>query len=177
MSYNVAIVLGLIVALGATIYACVAIVPEDKRAGLSQFLQKVHDIFNFKSLILEKIVKVLYIFSTLFCIGAGFFLLFAVIPGWYGSSSTALYGILLLILGPFVMRISYESAMLFILLVKNTMEIRGKLCSTQAAPAAPEAPETPEAPAAPRKVYCSNCGTPYNPDEGGCPNCSGQQQP
>jgi len=219
MSVAVAILIGAIIAIAATIYACIAIVPEKKRAGLKgSFLVFVHDLCNFKALLLEKILKVLYIFCTCMCIAGGFFMLFARIKFWGYSQSMALYGVAMLILGPIVMRILFESAMLVILGVKNIIQINQKLGSgaapaapkapaakapaapapapapapaapvAPAAPAAPvyaqpaPAPAAPVAPAAPapapapapavepRYVFCTECGTRYDANAGGCPN-------
>ncbi len=144
---------GGIIGLIATIVLCIMVVPEKKRATLNnKFLVVLHDIFNFKDLLLEKILKVLYVLSTVVSVCIGFFMLFAseryydyYYGGYYGGQSYFLAGLLVIVLAPIVLRVVYEFMMLTILLVKNVIDINKKL----AAPKAPEAPVAPEAPAAP----------------------------
>ena len=117
MNPTIADVLGTIVALTCTILSLILITPKSKREGLNKFFQFIHDLFNFKFLIIEKILKALYIFSTLFCIATGFFLLFSGYSygryseyfGGYGSyQSLAPAGLILMFFGPIIMRLFYE---------------------------------------------------------------------
>ena len=118
MPLTTALIIGLILALIATVLVYLFVMPERARNSLPKFLQFLHDIFNFKSLLIEKIIKVLYVFCTLGCIGVGIFLLFG---------SNFVWGILLIILGPLVVRIIYEFMMLKILEVQNVISINRKL--------------------------------------------------
>ena len=127
MPIYVAVILGVIVAIAGTVLAYLYILPEKKRASLPKFFQVVADLFNFKYLVLEKILKALYIFSTLACIGIGFFMLFSVTYGWFDVSYMGFWGLLVIILGPVITRLIYEGSMLVILLVKNTIELNEKL--------------------------------------------------
>lgn len=135
-------IIGLVFALAATIVVWIKIVPEKKRPNLNRFFRYIHDLFNFKSLWLERILKFLYIFETFFCIIGGFFLLFnfqtyedILFNDIFSSSSSShtytvwngWTGLLLMTLGPIVARILFEFLMMLILLVKNTMEINDKL--------------------------------------------------
>ncbi len=177
MSVPLAVILGCIFALGLTIYICIAVMPVKKRAGLSAFFKKLHDIVNFRQLLVEQLLKIFYTFTSLLCICGGFFLLFARTKGLFTTVSTFLPGLLLLILGPIFTRILYELAMISILLLKNTMEINKRLGGTGAQgnfaeeidfdipaikkPAAPKAPEAaPQAPAAPVDIP-----TPIEPED------------
>ena len=87
MSVGLAVLIGAVIALAATVAACILFIPEKKRAGLgSPILVFLHDLCNFKVLLLEKILKVLYIFCTCLCVAGGFFMLFSrsttgIIPG------------------------------------------------------------------------------------------------
>lgn len=124
-------ILALICALGATVLAFLFIVPEKKRKNLNKIGKLVHDILNFKFLIIEKIMQALYIFSTAFSIMAGFFMLFYFksYSGW-GYSETYWgggWGLLLMIGGPIVIRLAYEGIMMAILLVKNVIQINNKV--------------------------------------------------
>ena len=137
MPINVAYIIGGIIALGGTIAAFIMIVPDKKRPTLNKFFKWLHDFFNFKSLWLEKILKFLYINATLSCIAVGFFMLFSGYESYSYSSysshshssfqSFAGYGVLLMFLGPVIVRIFYEFLMLIILLVKNATDINNKL--------------------------------------------------
>ncbi len=125
-------IIGAILALAATIVAWIMIVPENKRPKLNKFFQYLHDLFNFKSLWLEKILKFLYIFETFACVIVGFVLLFnfSSYSGIYGRSHVrwnGWIGLLLMIFGPIINRIIYEFLMMLVLLVKNTMDINDKL--------------------------------------------------
>ena len=172
MGITTALILGLIIAIGCTIAACILIVPEKKRASLNKFWMVMHDIFNFKDLLLEKILKVLYVFSTLFCIAFGFFMLFSGYRSFWDGSfhSYALQGFLVMILGPIFTRISYEFLMMTILLVKNTMSINNKLSGKAVKKEEPVAVAAAAEKAEPKMVFCPACGTRYDANSGGCPN-------
>ena len=124
MPVTIAYILGAVCGLAAAVVAFIMIVPDQKREKLNPFFRYIHDLFNFKSLWIEKIMKFLYIFETLACIGIGFFMLFSVAP--FTRSYMGLYGILLILLGPVVVRILYEFIMLAILAVKNLIELNNK---------------------------------------------------
>ena len=153
MTLGTAVAIGAIIGLILTVVLCIMVVPEKKRSTLNnKFLVVLHDIFNFKDLLLEKIIKVLYVLTTVACVCIGFFMLFSsnryydYYYGTYiGGQSYFLPGLLLMVLGPIVLRITYEFMMLTILLVKNVIDINKKL----KAPEAPVAPKAPVAPAEP----------------------------
>ena len=132
MPINVALTLAFISAVICTILSFVFIVPKSRRNRLNGFLKFVHDLFNFKFLIVEMILKAFYVFSTLFVIGLGFFLLFSGYQDNYGIfgdsgfKSFAGAGILVMLIGPVVVRIVYEFFMITVLLVKNVIEINNR---------------------------------------------------
>ncbi len=138
MSTTLCIVLGVMLALAATVLAVIFILPEKKASSKNAFVRFLHKIISFKSLMLDKILKILYIFSTAYVILTGFLMLFGfenlfggysyyLRPTWLGG-----YGLLLIFVGPIVVRIVYESLMMFILLVRNTIDIRNKLYNEEA---------------------------------------------
>ena len=124
-------ILALLSAIAATVLAFIFIVPEKKRAKLGGIAKLLHDILNFKFLIVEKIMQAFYIFSTAFVMMTGFFMLFYVeeVGGYYYSSTVWYggYGLLVMILGPILVRLAYEFVMMFILLIKNVIQINNKL--------------------------------------------------
>ncbi len=158
MNLATACAVGGVIGLILTIVLCIMVVPEKKRGTLgNKFLVVLHDIFNFKDLLLEKILKGLYILTTVTSVCIGFFLLFAseryydyYYGGYIGGQSYFGVGLLVLIVAPIALRIVYEFMMLTILLVKNVIDINKKLASPKAseAPVAPEAPVEPAAPVA-----------------------------
>ncbi len=166
-------IIGVVLAIAGTVLAFIFILPEKRRASLNKFFQTVADIFNFKVLFIEIILKALYIFLTLFCVVCGFFMLFSgqKTSSFWGEGSFqsfALQGLLLMIVGPIVVRITYELLMLIILMVQNVISINKKMPK----PTQEEVPQTPVAPSAPatKMVYCTHCGTRYDALQGGCPN-------
>ncbi len=125
-----------VIAVLATIVAIILlyrfIVPEKRRPYLNKLGQFLHDVFNFKFLIVEKVMQFFYILATTFvvCYGVSMILGIDVYRSAYYGSSTewyGIYGILIAIVGPFAIRLAYELLMLFILLVKNVMQINKKL--------------------------------------------------
>ncbi len=157
----------IILSLVAAIAVAIFIAPEKKKGQQQGFVAWLNDLFNFRTLFVEKIFKFLYILSTCFCLIGGLFTLFSAIGTKYGGDYLALSGLLVMVLGPVAVRIVYEIVMMFILLVKNTIQINNKLPDNGAAPAAPAY----VAPAAPNYVFCTNCGTKYDANVGRCPNC------
>lgn len=173
-----------LLAIAATVLAFVFIVPEKRREKLNAFGRFLHDTCNFKYLVVEKLLQALYIFSTALIILNGFFLLFQSVYGhWLGG-----YGILIMVVGPIVLRLIYELLMMVVLLVKNVIGINNKLKNqngdTDAGDvfAAPDVSEMREVirqrrdaatqtPAAPQPHFCTKCGSPLD-EAGNCPNCT-----
>ena len=151
-------VIAFVLAIAATVAICILVMPKSKRDSLNGFLLKLHEIVNFKSLIIEKILKVLYVFCTCLTVLLGFFEIFA------GESFFLCLAII--VIGPFVVRLLFEGIMLFIICVQNVIEINKKLDGgLSAKPVAPAA--APE----PKMVFCTQCGTRYDAAAGSCPNC------
>lgn len=113
-----------IISIILTILLAILVVPEKRRNGLPKFFQVIHDICDFKGLLLEKVLKILYIFSTINVMLTGIFTWFS---GGYNFGLTFLTGLLILVLGPILVRLAYEFLMLFVLLVKNVIQINNKL--------------------------------------------------
>ena len=140
-------VVGILAAIAVTVLAYIFIIPEKKRENLPKLFKAIHDLFNFRELFLEKILKALYVLSTAACVTIGLFWQFGftVSQSWYDSEVTVDWaggrGLLLIICGPIVIRIVYEAMMMFVLLVKNTIEINNQLKAKNEAPAAEEVTE------------------------------------
>ena len=181
-------VIATILAIVVTVLAFIFIVPEKRREKLNAFGKFLHDTCNFKYLVVEKILQALYIFATAVVILNGFFMLFTVVYGqWLGG-----YGILVMILGPIVIRLVYELLMMVIILIKNVISINNKLKNQNGDNAdgdvfaspdisgvreaikqqveAKKAETAEEKPAAPAAKFCIKCGAKLD-ENGNCPNC------
>lgn len=127
-----AIAVGSLLAIAATVLLYIFIIPEKRGATLPKFGKFLHNLFTFKDLMLEKILGFLYTLSTVSCVCIGFMMIFGfyyynygypdIYSHWYG-----LEGILIMIAGPIALRIAFEIVMMFILLVKNVIQINQKL--------------------------------------------------
>lgn len=123
--------LSVMATIAAVVLLYIFILPEKKREKLPKLFKIVSDILNMKELFIEKVLRFLYILSTVACVITGVLMIFGFThyesyyydhTTWYGG-----YGILLAIVGPIVLRLAFEGVMMFILLVKNTMQINSKL--------------------------------------------------
>ncbi|MBE6934690.1 MAG: hypothetical protein E7462_06565 [Ruminococcaceae bacterium] len=179
-------ILAFLAAVAGTVLSYIFIVPEKKRAQLKAFFRLIHDIFNFKFLIIEKVLQAMYIFTSLFLVCYGVLLLFGFdIYPWGGFYWHGGRGLLIAILGPIFCRLTYEGLMMLILLVKNVIQINNKLKSSDdsetnlfsvpqwekkaAKEAAPVEAPAAEAPVAQAPRFCIKCGSVLNED-GTCPN-------
>lgn len=171
-----------VLALVATVLAFIYVVPEKKREKLGAFGKFLHDTCNFKYLMVEKILQALYIFTTAAVIIFGVLMLFRTEYNYWTGDRIWMggYGLLIIILGPIAIRLSYELMMMAILLLKNVISINRKLKNQnersadadlfavpelhRTQPAKPVAPVTPVAPAAPAQTE-----TPFQPAEQAAP--------
>lgn len=144
------IIIGIILAVAATIFICVRVLPKKYDGRLdSKFLQFLHDFFNFKTFYIEALTKFIFVLLTCLCIFVGFLLMFGKFEyyGYFGmtfTQSTFLYGLGIMLLGPLVLRVTYEFVMMAILLVQNVIDINRKM-KAPAATAAAFAPADNEA--------------------------------
>lgn len=81
------------------------------------FLDKVRDFFNFKSLLLEELLKITYLILTIFITLSSFSLIAVNFVSFLCT----------LIFGNIVLRITYELSILLIKICKNTSDINDKL--------------------------------------------------
>lgn len=169
-----ALIFVFVIALVCTILTLVLITPEKRRAGLPKFFRFCHDLFNVKWLLIEKILKAIYIFNTLFIFLGGFVCLF-ILP---------LMGLLMMFVGPVLVRLLHEALMLGILAVKNLISINNKIpasgtgedpfsasfsehnTSNSDVPAS-----APASNAVPTTVICKNCGAELEPGSLFCGRC------
>lgn len=84
-----------------------------KQEPKGKFLVWLKDFLAFKTMWIEPIMKVLYYIGTIFVVLASFSLI----------SVSFLSFILTLVLGPIIIRLLYEGAMMFIMIWRNTQTI------------------------------------------------------
>ncbi len=112
-------IISVVLAIAATVVAYILIIPNYRREKLNGFFRWIHDLFNFKVLLLEHILKSLYILATFFVIIYSFCHLF--------TGAGFIDFLVILIGGPVALRIVFEFIMLMIVLVRNTNDINKKL--------------------------------------------------
>ena len=110
-----------------TILSVIFITPRRRLPYLNVFFKWLHHVFNFDSLLIERIVRFFYILTTYIAIFAGIlcFVLGFIETHFLGQA--LLLGVLIILLAPIVIRLIYEWIMLQILLVKHVSEIDGKI--------------------------------------------------
>ena len=86
---------------------------------VSEKIQKLKDLLDFKIMLIEPILKIIYIIATVFVILFSFGLI----------SLNFVSFLMVLVLGPIIIRIIYELMMINIMIWKNTKEINKSLTS------------------------------------------------
>lgn len=127
MPINVILIESAIFTVIAVVLLYVFIIPDKKRKQLNSFGAFIHDLLNFKFLTLEKIFQFFYVLTTVAVIIFGFFMIFWVESLFYSKIWLGYIGIIILLAGPIVVRISFEFTMMIIIGIKNVIEINQKL--------------------------------------------------
>lgn len=83
---------------------------KGKDLKLSDGLKKFRDLLDFKIMLIEPILKILYLVFTIFVILTSFNLI----------TTNFLAFLLMLILGPVIIRIIYEASLMLVMIWKNT---------------------------------------------------------
>ena len=73
-------IVAIFLSIAAAVLALIFITPAKKRDSLPPILKVLHDIFNFRFLLIEYILKFLYIFVTAFTVIGGLFTIFSAFP-------------------------------------------------------------------------------------------------
>ena len=154
---------------------------------------------RFDKLVIDKILRALYIFCAIFT--AFFFLalvLASIADGIVAFLITLIMCAILCLIVELLERVSFESIMLGVIIARNTNDIKGMLDNSPASqlppagtapespvppapaapaqpmpePAAPTAQPTPETVVAPAAGhFCPECGAPVQPGSHFCPEC------
>lgn len=113
------IFISLIVAIAGGILIYYLFLKNDEQ--VSDNLQKLKDILNFKTLLIEPILKIIYLILTIFVIIYSFSFI----------ATNFLVFLALLIIAPILIRVIYESLLIIVMIWKNTKEINDKLLSKE----------------------------------------------
>lgn len=108
-------VIAFIIAIAAGIMIYFMFVKDNKP--VSEKLQKLKDLLDFKTMLIEPILKIVYIIATVFIILFSFGLI----------SLNFVSFLMVLILGPIAIRIVYELMMINIMIWKNAKEINDNI--------------------------------------------------
>lgn len=108
-------VIAFIIAIAAGIMIYFMFVKDNKP--VSEKFQKLKDLLDFKTMLIEPILKIVYIIATVFIILFSFGLI----------SLNFVSFLMVLILGPIAIRIVYELMMINIMIWKNTKEINDNI--------------------------------------------------
>ncbi len=159
---STALIVFAVISLILTILAVIFITPRRRKPELNGFFLWLHRVFNFDELLIDKILKFLYIFSTLYVFFGSIVMLCC--------GYEALPCLLVMLLGPFAVRLVYEAMIMFIILVRNVSEINRKIGGTPA-------PEPAPVRVRPEVRLCPNCGKKLNPGSSFCGNCGSSVPP
>ena len=146
--------IGILASIAVTVLLYLKVIPAKfDKTFTKKPLQFLHNYFNFKNLYLETILKAIFTLLSIACVTLGllgatigniiqFFtnIVDSVNYGYFGSwvweqlFGFFFGGIALALLGPLVLRLAYEVILMFILLVKNVIEINKKLGKNETEP-------------------------------------------
>lgn len=126
MHVNWFLILAFLVALILTVFVLVVITPTNKDGKLNKFFQAIHNFFNFKKMYITLLIKAVTIFVTTLSIIVGVRLLFGI--RYYNYNlNTFWIGLLLIVVVPIVIRLSYELLWLAISSMQAVIQIRDKM--------------------------------------------------
>jgi len=132
---NVTALIILIVSLAAAILTFFLFV-KMKNKPEGSFLARLHEFLNFRSIIIDGLIKFFYIFSAVSLSITSIWMMFQ------GFSYAPLYGLLVLVFGNLMVRVAYEFVMMLVGIWTNTTDIRRKVCERDEAKPAPKKVET-----------------------------------
>ena len=136
----------LVLAVALTALLVVLVLPKEKDGHLPSVFQMLYDLFSPKTLVMEKLLQILYVFLTCLAVLYGIVVFFS---GFFSGFQNLALGLVILAVGPILLRVGYELILLLVMQVKTTREIHQKLTQMTeergpaAAPGRPQpAPET-----------------------------------
>lgn len=106
-----------ILAVIGSVVICFTFLSKKNEGKFTGFAGWLYDFFNFRKLIIESILKVIYI-------------IIACLTTFYGLvmlMESIIIGLMIIVFGNIIIRIGYEFMILFVLICKNTSEINKKM--------------------------------------------------
>lgn len=110
-------IISLVLAVVGGIVAYVMFLAPKNEKKFTGFVKWLYDFLSFKFLTIEVILKVCYIILAIYTTLSAF--------GFIGTSAILFFGTL--IVGNLVLRLTFEGALLLIMMYKNTKEIRDSI--------------------------------------------------
>lgn len=151
---------------------------------------------NFDTLIIDRVIKALYMFNAIFlALATVVGVIAALFAGFEEFLLAVLVGAILLAVGELLLRLFYELVMMTVVVARNTSAIKRELCKDEVADAdgissltpapvpepavfsvvapEPEPEPEPEPAPAPEPVAptCPQCGATVSPDDKFCTSC------
>jgi len=114
---NTWLIISAVLAIVGGIVAYILFISKKNKVEYSGFVKWLHDFLNFKKFFIEMVLKVLYVICAIYITLSSFS---------YISVSVATF-FLYLILGNIIVRVAFETTLMFLTLVKNTSEINDKM--------------------------------------------------
>lgn len=146
---NFALAGAVVLAVALTALLVILVLPKERDGRLPRFFQVLHDLFQPKTFVIERIVQILYVFFTCLSVLVG---LYDFLCALFGLQMGLLFrALFFLFIAPALLRGAYELILLLVIQVKTTREISQKLDRLlPQAPSAPagqeEGPEDPDSP-------------------------------
>ena len=114
----------LVLAVALTALLVVLVLPKEKDGHLPSVFQMLYDLFSPKTLVMEKLLQILYVFLTCLAVLYGIVVFFS---GFFSGFQNLALGLVILAVGPILLRVGYELILLLVMQVKTTREIHQKL--------------------------------------------------
>lgn len=174
-SLNVLLIVSSIIAVLGAIALMILFLAKRNETKFTGFLGWLYDFLNFKNLFAEKLLKGIYLVSTIFITIFSLGYLFFIDTG-NNFGSKFLSFLLMLIIGNVVLRVVYEFMMLKLIICKNTTEINKKLGSQEnksnlTSDISYGSDVINNSENVQGVVYCPNCGNKHDASDQNCPYC------
>ena len=114
----------LVLAVALTALLVVLVLPKEKDGHLPSVFQMLYDLFSPKTLVMEKLLQILYVFLTCLAVLYGIVVFFS---GFFSGFQNLALGLVILAVGPILLRVGYELILLLVMQVKTTREIHQNL--------------------------------------------------
>ena len=107
----------LVLAVALTALLVVLVLPKEKDGHLPSVFQMLYDLFSPKTLVMEKLLQILYVFLTCLAVLYGIVVFFS---GFFSGFQNLALGLVILAVGPILLRVGYELILLLVMQVKTS---------------------------------------------------------